>query len=135
MRTGYILSPFETPDSLRRLARETKDLEKNKRNQIVVNQLIPYFGTQVRRQYRHLLVNPDDPWLLNDETILWDHNYNPAAHRFMVNALKFLTISNSNFGWWADQARRETYASATTFESPVTISPFDKVRAHAKTTI
>lgn len=100
MNVSYIVTPFEDVDSAKRFQYEIlrlKNADKNKDIQIITNPLIPYFGTKIRKKYYDLLMDPDNPFLINDDTINWDPDSNPFAFNFMYGILLSRTSDDWEF--------------------------------------
>jgi len=135
IRIGYIVSPFDNPNSIAKLEEETRALSGRNVTHII-SPLQAHFGTEIRRKYRDLLIDPDNPWLMNEDTLSWSRESNPYMHTFISGMLAFYALKrkHKNFHQLIPSAKRLA-ESGKEVEGPVTSSPFEEVQRHCKTLI
>lgn len=80
---SYIISPFETPESIETMLREAREFVKLGNELVKVeinfNPLIPYLGTPIARNFVDLMVNPERLDLLNSMANPWSASLGPNA--------------------------------------------------------
>jgi hypothetical protein len=95
--------------------------------EVCANNLVPYFGTDVRKRWRHMLFEPDNPFLLGTYTINWKPDENPGAFNAMVTKLR-----HSRYGQDVSQKELDrAFRSKPYYRKPVTVYWDKLVHRHA----
>lgn len=88
---SYILSPFDTYQTTSRMIAEAQDYSSMSGTKVGVTtpfwMLTPYPGTKLRRQYAHLMVNPEEFHTQSVYANCWSYDLGPQVY-FMDKALE-----------------------------------------------